>query len=114
MLLLRGGRLYPGWASSKDDDNRKQQEEERKAEVPLVRIHSQCYTGEMVWSAWCDCGEQLDEAARLMSMLGSGGGIIIYLRQEGRWIGLGEKLKAYIPGFGIRYCGGESPPSTPG
>jgi len=68
---------------------------DEKREPPLVRIHSECYTGETVWSARCDCGEQLDEAARLMSMPGSGGGVIIYLRQEGRGIGLGEKLKAY-------------------
>lgn len=67
------------------------------AELPLVRIHSECYTGETVWSARCDCGEQLDEAARLMAdpLLSPSGGAIIYLRQEGRGIGLGEKLKAY-------------------
>ncbi|CAN9085415.1 unnamed protein product [Alternaria alternata] len=66
-------------------------------ELPLVRIHSECYTGETVWSARCDCGEQLDEAARLMAdpTLSPSGGAIIYLRQEGRGIGLGEKLKAY-------------------
>jgi GTP cyclohydrolase II len=66
-------------------------------DLPLVRIHSECYTGETVWSARCDCGEQLDEAARLMSHphLSPTGGAIIYLRQEGRGIGLGEKLKAY-------------------
>lgn len=64
---------------------------------PLVRIHSECYTGETVWSARCDCGEQLDEAAKLMSnpAISPAGGVIIYLRQEGRGIGLGEKLKAY-------------------
>jgi GTP cyclohydrolase II len=63
---------------------------------PLVRIHSECYTGETVWSARCDCGEQLDEAARLMALPSNkAGGCIIYLRQEGRGIGLGEKLKAY-------------------
>lgn len=70
-------------------------------QAPLVRIHSECYTGETAWSARCDCGEQLDEAARLMSEPSkssqeqSPGGVIIYLRQEGRGIGLGEKLKAY-------------------
>ncbi|TID13019.1 GTP cyclohydrolase II [Venturia nashicola] len=64
--------------------------------APLVRIHSECYTGETVWSARCDCGEQLDEAARLMALPSNkAGGVIIYLRQEGRGIGLGEKLKAY-------------------
>jgi GTP cyclohydrolase II len=73
---------------------------------PLVRIHSECYTGETAWSARCDCGEQLDEAARLMSLPqldpsthtpipDSAGGVIVYLRQEGRGIGLASKLKAY-------------------
>ncbi|KAJ9655275.1 GTP cyclohydrolase II [Neophaeococcomyces mojaviensis] len=69
---------------------------------PLVRIHSECYTGETAWSARCDCGEQLDEAARLMSTVSatnpdpaSIGGVIVYLRQEGRGIGLASKLKAY-------------------
>lgn len=59
----------------------------------LCRVHSECYTGETAWSARCDCGEQLNEAARLMTLEGTG--IIVYLRQEGRGIGLGEKLKAY-------------------
>ena len=63
--------------------------------APLVRIHSECYTGETAWSARCDCGEQLDEAARLMSLSNSTGGVIVYLRQEGRGIGLASKLKAY-------------------
>lgn len=61
--------------------------------APLVRIHSECYTGETAWSARCDCGEQLDEAARLMAL--ENNGVVVYLRQEGRGIGLGEKLKAY-------------------
>jgi GTP cyclohydrolase II len=65
--------------------------EEEKA--TLVRIHSECYTGETAWSARCDCGEQFDEAGRLMGK--EGRGCIVYLRQEGRGIGLGEKLKAY-------------------
>ena len=69
---------------------------DRSPGMPLVRVHSECYTGETVWSARCDCGEQLDEAARLMSLEGNAaGGVIIYLRQEGRGIGLSEKLKAY-------------------
>lgn len=59
----------------------------------LVRIHSECYTGETAWSARCDCGEQFDEAGRIMGEAGNG--CIVYLRQEGRGIGLGEKLKAY-------------------
>ncbi|KAG0213535.1 GTP cyclohydrolase II [Mortierella sp. GBA30] len=61
--------------------------------TPLVRIHSECFTGEIGHSARCDCGEQLDEAIRLMKTEGSG--VVVYLRQEGRGIGLGEKLKAY-------------------
>jgi GTP cyclohydrolase II len=72
-----------------------------ESKPPLVRIHSECYTGETAWSARCDCGEQLDEAARLMSLPSTStsptatGGVIVYLRQEGRGIGLSEKLKAY-------------------
>ena len=94
--LIRGaytGRLYPGRTASSLPAAK--EEVPKKLDPPLVRIHSECYTGETVWSARCDCGEQLDEAARLMSLPGSPGGIIIYLRQEGRGIGLGEKLKAY-------------------
>jgi GTP cyclohydrolase II len=74
---------------------------EPEPKPPLVRIHSECYTGETAWSARCDCGEQLDEAARLMSLPSTStspsatGGVIVYLRQEGRGIGLSEKLKAY-------------------
>ncbi|OIW23564.1 GTP cyclohydrolase II [Coniochaeta ligniaria NRRL 30616] len=101
--LVRGaytGRLFPGRTTSRvpGGESPAGQDEGREGgaerqQPPLVRIHSECYTGETVWSARCDCGEQLDEAARLMSL--GGGGIIIYLRQEGRGIGLGEKLKAY-------------------
>jgi len=114
--LVRGaytGRLYPGRIASgltgrplndegsvsENSAHGRQQErdgEDSSTIPPLVRIHSECYTGETVWSARCDCGEQLDEAARLMSLpTNTAGGIIIYLRQEGRGIGLGEKLKAY-------------------
>ncbi|KAF9272642.1 GTP cyclohydrolase II [Linnemannia elongata] len=60
---------------------------------PLVRIHSECFTGEIGHSARCDCGEQLDEAIRRMKEEGTG--VVVYLRQEGRGIGLGEKIKAY-------------------
>ena len=100
--MIRGaytGRLHPGRISSRLDSQsqRTSREPAREptASPPLVRIHSECYTGETAWSARCDCGEQLDEAARLMSLPSSSGGVIIYLRQEGRGIGLGEKLKAY-------------------
>ncbi|CEP17218.1 hypothetical protein [Parasitella parasitica] len=60
---------------------------------PMVRIHSECFTGETVHSARCDCGEQLDSA--MAQMQEAGRGVIVYLRQEGRGIGLMEKLKAY-------------------
>lgn len=77
----------------------KQQEQAKKAwrqssDPPLVRIHSECFTGETVHSARCDCGEQLDEAMRLMQEAGRG--VIVYLRQEGRGIGLLEKLKQVV------------------
>jgi len=91
--MIRGaytGRLYPGRTSSADPACA-MEEYTPSSDVPLVRIHSECYTGETAWSARCDCGEQLDEAARLMSEAGEG--VIVYLRQEGRGIGLGEKLK---------------------
>lgn len=94
--LIRGaytGRLFPGRTASQLPGS--QSVAPDNIDPPLVRIHSECYTGETVWSARCDCGEQLDEAARLMSLPGSKGGVIVYLRQEGRGIGLGEKLKAY-------------------
>ncbi|PNS16654.1 hypothetical protein CAC42_4618 [Sphaceloma murrayae] len=148
--MIRGaytGTLFPGRTSSRVDAIRREAgvsvkavgkeegvalhavdegEEEMKKRLgaPLVRIHSECYTGETVWSARCDCGEQLDEAARLMSELctdvegkkeaakvddgtsdpghkhqwqvePSMGGVIVYLRQEGRGIGLLAKLQAY-------------------
>ncbi|KAI1394422.1 GTP cyclohydrolase II [Hypoxylon trugodes] len=101
--MVRGaytGRLYPGRTRSGMLSGSSSAEEEEAIPSPngppLVRIHSECYTGETAWSARCDCGEQLDEAARLMSLPSAvNGGIVIYLRQEGRGIGLGEKLKAY-------------------
>lgn len=120
--MIRGayvGKLHPGRVSSWYDEEKAAESTSQassspsqRVEPPLVRIHSECYTGETVWSARCDCGEQLDEAARLMSFpvenlssdappeaqslrSNSAGGVIIYLRQEGRGIGLGEKLKAY-------------------
>ncbi len=61
-------------------------------EIPLVRVHSECLTGDVFQSARCDCGDQLDEA---MTTFRERGGILLYLRQEGRGIGLYAKLDAY-------------------
>src|SRR5882724_6946560 len=64
-----------------------------KSSAPLVRIHSQCLTGDVFGSLRCDCRGQLEMALRLIS--GAGAGVLIYEQQEGRGIGLMAKLQAY-------------------
>ncbi len=65
--------------------------EEREA--PLVRLHSECFTGDLLGSLRCDCGMQLRGAIRRMAE--EGAGVVLYLAQEGRGIGLPNKLRAY-------------------
>ena len=133
--VVRGayvGRLLPGGEGQtsrpKEGESLGVVDEEEETDIlPLVRIHSECFTGETIGSMRCDCGEQLDEALRqiaqpqalpsatsavdtpfssrapspsatLASNSGSlvpGRGMVIYMRQEGRGIGLLEKIRAY-------------------
>jgi len=65
----------------------------RDAEDLLVRVHSECFTGEVLHSLKCDCREQLDKA--LHAVADAGRGAVVYLKQEGRGIGLGNKIAAY-------------------
>jgi 3,4-dihydroxy 2-butanone 4-phosphate synthase/GTP cyclohydrolase II len=60
---------------------------------PLVRVHSQCLTGDILGSLRCDCGEQLGKALEMIEAEGTG--VFLYMRQEGRNIGLANKIKAY-------------------
>jgi GTP cyclohydrolase II len=64
-----------------------------REEPVLARVHSECWTGEVLHSHKCDCRDQLDQALRAVSAAGRG--VVVYLRQEGRGIGLGNKVRAY-------------------
>jgi GTP cyclohydrolase II len=64
-----------------------------KEDAPLVRIHSECFTGDLLGSLRCDCGAQLRGAIRRIT--DEGAGVLLYLAQEGRGIGLANKLRAY-------------------
>jgi 3,4-dihydroxy 2-butanone 4-phosphate synthase/GTP cyclohydrolase II len=64
-----------------------------KVPVPLVRLHSACFTGDVLGSLRCDCGDQLHMALEMIAQEGTG--VLVYLPQEGRGIGLVEKIKAY-------------------
>jgi 3,4-dihydroxy 2-butanone 4-phosphate synthase / GTP cyclohydrolase II len=67
--------------------------EPEKASAPLVRLHSSCFTGDLLDSLRCDCGSQLQMALEMIDQAGVG--VLVYLPQEGRGIGLVEKIKAY-------------------
>jgi GTP cyclohydrolase II/3,4-dihydroxy 2-butanone 4-phosphate synthase/GTP cyclohydrolase II len=68
-------------------------EVETGEEPVLARVHSECWTGEVMRSKKCDCRDQLDQAMRAVAEAERG--VVVYLRQEGRGIGLGNKVRAY-------------------
>lgn len=68
-------------------------EPDKQTLAPLVRMHSSCFTGDLINSLRCDCGDQLDLALKMIAH--EGHGVLVYLPQEGRGIGLSEKIKAY-------------------
>jgi GTP cyclohydrolase II len=84
--------IYEESATSKEHLALVMGDPEGKDDV-LVRVHSECFTGDVLGSLRCDCGEQLHHAMAMIAEAGEG--TIIYLRQEGRGIGLEEKLRAY-------------------
>ena len=65
----------------------------KKNEPILVRVHSSCFTGDILGSLRCDCGDQLNDSIKMIEKEGKG--VVLYMNQEGRGIGLSNKLKAY-------------------
>lgn len=100
MIPVRAGDVMAEFISFDGDDTGKEhigiyfegKKEKTDDYIPLVRLHSECLTGDVFGSGRCDCGEQLDEA---IDLINEEGGYILYLRQEGRGIGLYAKLEAY-------------------
>lgn len=98
MIPMRAGEVMGEFISFDGDESGKEhiaiyfKGKNKTNAIPLVRIHSECLTGDVFGSGRCDCGEQLDEAT---DKINEEGGYILYLRQEGRGIGLYAKLDAY-------------------
>ncbi len=99
VIPMRAGKVMAEFVSFNGDDSGKEHiaiqcegVSLEKSDIPLVRLHSECLTGDVFGSGRCDCGEQLDEA---IDLINEQGGYILYLRQEGRGIGLYAKLDAY-------------------
>jgi GTP cyclohydrolase II len=74
-------------------NNNINQQSDIKLKIPLVRIHSECFTSETIFSSRCDCAEQLERSMKKIQEYGNG--VVVYLRQEGRNIGLLNKMMAY-------------------
>lgn len=96
-ILLSGGReasatIYSFQGLSDDREHFALHFGGHHSKAPLVRLHSECVTGDVLGSARCDCGPQLQESLRRIE---SEGGYLLYMRQEGRGVGLYSKLDAY-------------------